>query len=159
MLSSDVAHNASAAVTPEQVRQAIDRGVDYLLKQQRRDGSWPPYANYDGGTTAMCTLALLNAGVPVDDANMQKALEQLRSLPPSKTYVVALQTMALCAAEPKRDKLKIQQLARWLEMAQRRKPGAIGAAGTTRPTPRRLTTRTASLPCLPWPRPNVSASK
>jgi hypothetical protein len=111
---------ASAAVTPEQVRRAIDEGVEYLRRQQKPDGSWATYGDYAGGTTALCTLAMLNAGVPVDDPDIEQALGRLRQLPPSKTYVVALQTMALCAAEPKKDQLLIQQLARWLESAQRK---------------------------------------
>ena len=60
---------------------------------------------YDGGVTALCTLALLNSGVPADDPNVSTALNYLRGLELDKTYVVSLQTMVLCAAEPKKDML------------------------------------------------------
>ncbi|MEZ6068870.1 MAG: hypothetical protein R3C10_01090 [Pirellulales bacterium] len=64
-------------------------------------------------------VALLNAGVPVESPEIQQRSSSCVR-PPSKTYVVSLQTMAARAAEPKKDKLLIQQLARWLEAAQRK---------------------------------------
>ena len=51
---------ARADVTAEQVRQAIDRGVAYLKREQRKDGSWPEHPTLAGGMTALATLALLN---------------------------------------------------------------------------------------------------
>jgi len=80
-----------------QVRQAIERGVGYLRQRQlpggQRDGAWPDIALFDGGVTSLCTLAMLNAGVPPDDPDMKRALKYLRGLRPEKTYVVALQPM------------------------------------------------------------------
>ena len=56
-----------AEITAQQVREAIDRGVAYLKQQQRQtDPPWPDYFNQPGGVTALCTLALLNCGVPPD---------------------------------------------------------------------------------------------
>ena len=89
-----------AEVTAEQVRKAIDRGANYLLEQQRNDGSWPEMIAQPGGVSALCTLALLNAGVEPDDQRMQKALNYLRTIRPERTYVVALQTMVFARAEP-----------------------------------------------------------
>ena len=42
-----------------QVLAAIDRGVAYLKREQSPRGRWNEMAGYDGGVTALCTLALL----------------------------------------------------------------------------------------------------
>ncbi|HEX3725993.1 MAG TPA: DUF4159 domain-containing protein [Pirellulales bacterium] len=107
-----------AEVSPEQVRNSIDRAVAYLKRQQNNNGTWPDQPAYSGGITALCTLALLNAGVEPDDERVQKSLKYLRSLPASQTYVVSLQTMVLCAAEPKKDLLLIGRNVKWLEETQ-----------------------------------------
>jgi hypothetical protein len=105
-------------ITAEQVRDAIAGGVKFLQNEQSDRGRWDDLAQYHGGVTALCTLALLNSGVPPSDPHIQKALIYLRKLEPSKTYCTALQTMALCAAEPLRDQIRIQENVRWLESNQ-----------------------------------------
>jgi len=100
------------------VQRAIERGVDYLRNRQLSSGMWNDYATAPAGVTALCTLALLNSGVPPDDAKVSKALSVLRGLKSDRTYVVALQTMVLCQATPKRDGFLIQQNVKWLEAAQ-----------------------------------------
>ncbi len=107
-----------ADVTPEQVRDAINRGTAYLLGQQRSNGSWSEMAAQNGGITALCTLALLNSGVPPDDPRMQKALNYLRKLKPERTYVVSLQTMVFARAEPGRDRELIFRNVKWFERTQ-----------------------------------------
>ena len=67
-----------------------------------------------GGVSAISTLALLNCGVPIDDPVMQKALNYVRQMNAKQTYAVSLQTMVLCAAEPKRDMYQIKQNVGWL---------------------------------------------
>ena len=114
-------------VTAEQVLRAIDRGVAYLKREQGPRGNWNDVASFPGGVSSLVTLALLNAGVPTDDPTITKALEYLRKLKPKKTYTVALQTMAFCAAEPKRDLLAIQRNVRWLEESQVRDGDRAGA--------------------------------
>ncbi|MEZ6115127.1 MAG: DUF4159 domain-containing protein [Pirellulaceae bacterium] len=108
-----------AEITAEQVRRSIDRGVRYLKSKQKADGSWSELPSFSGGKTAICCLALLNAGVPVDDATIQRALKYLRDDAnlDQRTYVVALQTMVLCQADPNRTDL-IAANVRWLEEAQ-----------------------------------------
>ena len=54
---------------------AIDRGIAYLKREQSPRGNWGEMAGYTGGVTALCTLALLNAGVPADDPTIVKALD------------------------------------------------------------------------------------
>lgn len=107
-----------AEVTAEQVRQAIDHGVNYLLSQQCNDGSWPDCAGQPGGISALCTLALLNAGVELNNPKMQLALRHVRTFKPERTYVVALQTMVLARAEPEKDRMQIGHNVKWLEHTQ-----------------------------------------
>ena len=85
---------------------------------RRPRGNWAEWPGYEGGVTALCTLALLNSGVPADDPVVRKAVNYLRGLELDKTYSVALQTMALCAAEPKKDMLLIRRNVQWLEAHQ-----------------------------------------
>ncbi len=106
------------SLTAEQVRESIRQGVDYLLNEQSGRGTWDDMTDYPGGVTALCTLALLNAGVEPKHPKLQKSLAYLRTLQPAKTYTVALQTMALCEGEPVRDLALIQKNAQWLSRVQ-----------------------------------------
>lgn len=101
-----------------QVLSAIERGVAYLKREQSPRGRWAEFAGYDGGVTALCTLALLESGVGADDPVVRRALDHLRTLELDKTYTVALQTMVLATAEPKKDMLLLQRNVRWLEQHQ-----------------------------------------
>ncbi len=109
-----------AEVTPEDVRDTIAAGVRYLKSQQLKDrGSWPDRVGYPGGVTALCTLALLECGEPLNSPAMDKALSYLRQLgEPQAVYTTSLQTMVFCAADPKKDMLLIQRNADWLARAQ-----------------------------------------
>jgi hypothetical protein len=118
LLLAALASRANAEVTADQVRSAIDRAVAFLERQQNRNGTWEEYSGFPGGVTALCTLALLNAGVPPDDPRVETSLNKLRTLRPTHTYVTALQTMVLCAAQPKKDLLLIRQNVKWLESTQ-----------------------------------------
>ncbi len=110
-----------------QVLAAIERGVAYLEREQLPRGRWNELAGYNGGVTALCTLALLNAGAAPNDPAVRKALDHLRSLELDKTYTVSLQTMVLAAAEPKKDMLLIRRNIRWLERHQIREGQRKGA--------------------------------
>src|SRR6476620_9226591 len=101
-----------------QVMAAIEYGKKYLQQEQLPRGNWPEFTGYDGGVTALCTLALINSGVPLDDPSVRQGVSYLRGLELNKTYNVALQTMVLCAAEPKRDMLLIRRNVQWLEAHQ-----------------------------------------
>ncbi len=109
---------AWAELNAADVLAAIDRGRDYLIREQSPRGTWADMGQYPGGVTAICTLALLNSGVEADEPVIQKALRALRANEFKKTYSVALRTMALCAAEPKRDRLLIERSVAWLEKTQ-----------------------------------------
>ncbi|MDY0170220.1 MAG: DUF4159 domain-containing protein [Thermoguttaceae bacterium] len=113
-----IAPTAQADITAEEVRHAIERGVAYLKREQHADGRWPDWPGKEGGVTSLCTLALLSAGVPPEDDSVQRALGWLRVRRLKDTYTVALQTMAFCLAEPEKDRLRIEQNVRFLEVAQ-----------------------------------------
>ncbi len=114
-------------IDAEQVRQAIDKGVAFLKRGQAPDGTWPNIGGQVGGVTALCTLALLNCGVPADDETIQRSLKYLRKLPPQTTYVTSLQTMVLCLAEPQKDLIQINNNAKWLSDNQIQEGARRGA--------------------------------
>ncbi|MEX0713292.1 MAG: prenyltransferase/squalene oxidase repeat-containing protein, partial [Pirellulales bacterium] len=120
---------AHGQVEAEQVRVAIERGVTYLRREQRVDGSWPEHPGVPSGITSLCTLALLNSGVPPDDPQVQSALNYLRKQQLSMTYGVALQTMVFCAAEPKTSQALVRRNVLWFEQHQNRTGPLKGAWG------------------------------
>lgn len=108
-------------ITAQQVRDALDGAIKYLQQQQRQNGSWSDWIKQSGGVTSLCTLALLESGVPVEDASIQRALAYLRKQRTedvNATYAIALQTMVFCKAEPYRDLAAITRNVRWLERTQ-----------------------------------------
>jgi len=114
-----LASPAAGDVTAEQVRDAIDRATAYLLRQQQPDGAWEPdYERYPGGVTALCTLALLNAGVEPEEEHVQSAMNYLRKIRPARTYVVSLQIMVFCKAGLERDRPLVAHRVSWLESSQ-----------------------------------------
>ncbi len=113
-----IAQEAQGDITAEAVRESIDKGIAYLRQQQKIDGSWDEYMAQPGGISALCTLALLNAGVEPSDPQMQRALAYLRKFKPEKTYVTSLQTMVFARAEPQNDMLLINRNVKWLESTQ-----------------------------------------
>jgi hypothetical protein len=122
-------------VTAQDVRKSIDSAVSFLKRQQNQDGKWSEFPGSPGGTTCLCTLALLNAGVPVDDDVMQRALKAVRGMEPERTYVVSLQTMVLAAAEPAKDAQLIARNVRWLESRQIKEGPRKGAWSYFAPSP------------------------
>ena len=129
VLATPLAEKAGAEITAKEVRAAIQKGVRFLKSQQDPDGSWKDWTGYEGGVTALCTLALLNSGVDKEDPSIRKALESLRRIPLARTYVVALQTMVFCKADPKRDMLLIKRNAEWLEKTQNFRDDPKGSWG------------------------------
>lgn len=111
---------ADAGVTAEQVDQAIERAVSFLKsKQSRSRGNWAEHPGQPGGVTALVTLAMLNAGVPVKDPAIQASLAYLRGLgKPTMTYTTSLQTMVFCVAEPEKDMALIRRNAAYLQAIQ-----------------------------------------
>src|SRR4051794_36915906 len=131
-----------AGVAPEEsladrVRGAIDRGVKSLRSQQREtDGSWEIHlaltTSNPGGQTSLALLALLNAGVPVNDPAVQRGLKYLRRITSDRTYVVALQTMVFAQAGEGIDRGRIARNVRWLLDNRRPDGWSYGNAGEGR---------------------------
>ena len=98
----------SNPITAEQVARAIDKGIDFLVREQNPNGEWRRNGAHPGGVTALCTLALLNAGVQVDEAVIVRALKRLDrvEIERSSVYSVSLMTMVYCMATPEnRDRI------------------------------------------------------
>ncbi|NIL96461.1 MAG: DUF4159 domain-containing protein, partial [Planctomycetales bacterium] len=121
---------ARAEVSAPQVREALQRAIGYLRREQRGKGDWVDLGQggYQGGVTALCCLALLEAGVPPDDTAIRKALNYLRTVDTKKTYVVALQTMVFCRAGQVVDRTRIRSLVRWLQDTQNTSEGVSRGA-------------------------------
>lgn len=105
-------------VNPETVQKSIDRSVNFLLTNQREDGGWDDFTDYPGGVTSLVVLSLLTAGMPPDHPKIASALNYSRQRVPKKTYSVALQSMAFCAANPSKFAAEIQRNTEWLVKAQ-----------------------------------------
>ena len=113
----------AAELSPQDVQNAMNKGVSYLKNKWQDHGNWSEYGGQDGGITCLCTLALLNAGEkPGDDDEhlyLRQALEKVRKMRPTTTYVVALQTMVLCREEdPGRDQDLLARNVQWLQDTQ-----------------------------------------
>src|SRR5262249_26217317 len=73
----------------DKVKKAIERGVEFLRNQEEGRGDLEKNTVsrlFTGGWTALGALALLNAGVPPDDAMMERLLKYLRTVEPTQTY-------------------------------------------------------------------------
>ena len=121
---------ADEAINSAQISQAIELASDWLIRQQRPDGTWQSSLRADEttvGATALVVLALANAGVSADDPAMQRALGWLRLQEPDDTYSVSLQTQALAMISPKADLAILERNVKWLEETQVKQGGFEGA--------------------------------
>ncbi len=107
----------------DRVRTAIAKGVQFLRdKEAAHEGKWEDDVEgqlWDGGYSSLAMLALLNSGVPPDDAAIVRGLKRLRTIGPRKTYVVALQTMVFALAGYPEDRERIQRNVDWLLRTRR----------------------------------------
>ncbi len=95
------------------INDAIDLGVDYLLKTQQLDGSWGySIGAYRNGQTSLSLYALLKSGVKPEHQAIQRGFEYLALHPPKKTYSNAVQILALAAAHRERDSKWMKELAK-----------------------------------------------
>src|SRR5438445_3031809 len=110
----------------DQVREAINRGVQFLRDKERGRGNWDldqMSQGMHGGWTSLAMLALLNSGVKPEDPVIERGLRYLRQIEPSQTYVVGLQTMVFAEAGKNEDRERIQRNVNWLIEAMARRGG------------------------------------
>ncbi|HID22890.1 MAG TPA: DUF4159 domain-containing protein, partial [Planctomycetaceae bacterium] len=111
-------------VTKQSVLRSIEMAKRFLISRQKANGAWPSGlgGDYQVGVSSLALLALINAGMTVDDPPVAKGLRFLRSIKepePSRTYEVSLMIMALAAAkDDRRDQARISILAQKLEQSQ-----------------------------------------
>jgi hypothetical protein len=97
---------------------AIDRGVDFLLASQNRDGSWGtelyeqvPHFDKRNGESSLALYTLLKCRVGREHPAVQRALTFLEQGFPTTTYAVASQMLAFEAlGDPKRAQERLRQL-------------------------------------------------
>jgi hypothetical protein len=98
------------------VTAAVDRGVEFLMKQQAVDGSWNPtkeMLEHRLGQTALATLACLKGGLTNRDPGILKAVAWMRTQPLTKTYDVAVLLMALHALYSPTDERQIVEVDKY----------------------------------------------
>jgi len=117
------------------VNNAIARGVDFLVRQQRLDGSWAGHQDtYRNGQTALSLYALLKSGVSSKHQSVRRAVAFLRSGTPRRTYETACQILALLALDDRSHEEWIQELvdrlAGWEKGGYSYPKGAIDLSNT-----------------------------
>lgn len=113
--SNDAA--ASDDLSAGAVRDSIDGAIAFLRQKQRKSGEWEEYPGYAPGTTSLCALALLTAGLDESDPTLGRALEFLEGVTTARqnqTYPISLQTMVFCQANPEKYRAQIESNVAWL---------------------------------------------
>jgi hypothetical protein len=92
--------DAQSEISPPSKREidaAIMKGVEWLLKQQKPDGSFDGIysGSYGMGNTALCLLALLKCGVRRDHPSIRKGFDYALKLPFTHVYSVSIMIMAI----------------------------------------------------------------
>jgi hypothetical protein len=90
------------SVDPQEVKEAIRKGVDALWKLQTKSGIFEGVPRgtrpYDVGATAQATYALLECGITPRDKRIQALLEWLVKQEVDQTYDLSFRILALTAA-------------------------------------------------------------
>jgi hypothetical protein len=99
------------AATDVEIEQARLKGVEFLKGQQQSDGSWE-FPSYTTGITALCTLALIENGVPITDSVVDKGYRFVkRQVSEVKnTYEISLSILLLARVGDRQDKAHIRTL-------------------------------------------------
>ncbi len=90
LLVAPLAAPAAPAFSDEAVEQAIAKGIAYLWKQQKPDGSFAGMGGYPTGPGALMIHALLEAGERAQDPRMEKALAWLSRTATDRTYSLGI---------------------------------------------------------------------
>jgi len=85
-------------VAQEDINIAIDRGVEWLISAQLRDGSWPyEQHRFRNGQTALVLYALLKSGVSATHPAIQRGFTFLGARMPRMTYSAGCELLALAS--------------------------------------------------------------
>ncbi len=93
------------------VDNALRRGQEYLIRMQRLDGSYSRKVNDVTGYTALCALALVKSGVPVDHPVIQKAVNFIDQRETGRTYCLSVIIQFLKEVDPEAYRDKIEEYA------------------------------------------------
>ncbi|HTF87735.1 MAG TPA: hypothetical protein VK843_04955 [Planctomycetota bacterium] len=86
------------AAAQQKVNIAIERGCEYLVSVQSRDGSWSHEdTRFPGGQTALCVYALLKSGISPRHQAIQRGVAYLKARPALHTYTAGCTLLALWA--------------------------------------------------------------
>jgi hypothetical protein len=131
LLPAQAAFGQVAAPLQMKINKAVDDGLDYLRRQQRKDGSWSyKFSVYNVGVTSLAGWTLA-ANVPANkrplaDKNIAKAAEYVRKnvINDKKTYNVALAIFFLSFLRDVEDAPLIALLADRLARSQNPQTGS-----------------------------------
>jgi hypothetical protein len=87
------ASNDAGATDQVAIQRAIDRGVNYLRRLQRGDGTWSHSER--AGATALAGLTLLECGILPDDPLIARAAEAVRPATVDLTHTYSISTCIL----------------------------------------------------------------
>jgi len=94
-----------AGVSDESVRKAIEKGIQYLIKQQQKDGSWKEkkygHAQQACGHSELALLTLIYTGEHPNREYVGKALDTIIARPLDYTYAICCRVMALAHVQNK----------------------------------------------------------
>lgn len=120
----------------KEIKEAINKGVDYLLKSQESDGTWQPtlgmYKSYPEGATALVLYSLIRSKEMVKDKDRVKRIDaavektikylldyKIKPQGGREQYTIGIIIMALEALNPQKYKDKIKELTNHLIMRQK----------------------------------------
>ena len=122
-----------STVTGEDVELAIRRAVDFIWSRQNREGLWDSREfekTFPGGLTALAAYTVREAGTPLSDYRLRRAVQQLRDRTDINTVYARAFTLLLWTALGIDDfKSEVEEDVRFLKI-QQSKDGGWGY-GTT----------------------------
>ena len=121
-------------VTDAAVREAIERGIKYIVGQQQADGTWKEkkqnHAQQDCGHSELSLLTLIFTGEHPNREYVSKALDAVMDRTLDYTYAIAVRAMALAHVQnklvgAKRDAVRkaLKRDVQWLVTTQGPKGG------------------------------------
>lgn len=134
------AKEATQPVSAIEICEAIDRGCNYLLRQQKSNGEYPAdgLLTHPIAVTSLATLALLDCGITTAAPPVQQSLRFLEKVTDNeslRTHDLALLTLALVAAHEPAYLPKIKELTTQLAARQRTDGGWGSSAADDRSQP------------------------